>query len=356
MKNRKAASLAGMLLCANLYGAQQQHEQHAHHKHGDLRAPVGVMGEHNHARGDLMLSYRFSHMEMKGNRDGGSDIPASAIANSASNRFAPPATLRVVPINMSMQMHMLGAMYALDQNWTLMAMANYMEKDMEHLTFQGMSGATVLGSFRSRSRGLGDTELTVNRVIAQQSDARLLLNFGVSLPTGKTDAEYTVLAPTGARPVLRLPYPMQLGSGTYDVIAGLSYADQREQWNWGSQWRSVHRTGDNDDGYSLGDEHRLQGWLSYAKNHRLDFSTRIAYSHRENIDGMDTRISAPVQTADPYRQAYKRLDLALGTSTLLDGGRHRLGIEFIVPVYQHLDGPQLKSDWQLQVGWQLLPW
>ena len=31
-------------------------------------APIGVMGEHMHKKGEYMLSYRFSHMQMKGNR------------------------------------------------------------------------------------------------------------------------------------------------------------------------------------------------------------------------------------------------------------------------------------------------
>ena len=33
-----------------------------------------------------------------------------------------------------------------------------------------------------------------------------------------------LLAPNGMRPTLRLPYPMQLGSGTFDALAGLTYA------------------------------------------------------------------------------------------------------------------------------------
>ena len=31
----------------------------------DGRAPIGVMGEHRHKRGEAMLSYRFMHMDME---------------------------------------------------------------------------------------------------------------------------------------------------------------------------------------------------------------------------------------------------------------------------------------------------
>ncbi|MFW5791454.1 MAG: hypothetical protein ACOCVU_02235 [Desulfohalobiaceae bacterium] len=43
----------------------------AHAHHGGL-SPVGVMGAHTHGRGDWMLSYRYMHMDMGGNRDGSS--------------------------------------------------------------------------------------------------------------------------------------------------------------------------------------------------------------------------------------------------------------------------------------------
>jgi hypothetical protein len=44
----------------------------AHGAHGRAsdHAPIGVMGEHPHAAGEFMLSYRYMFMSMKGNRDG----------------------------------------------------------------------------------------------------------------------------------------------------------------------------------------------------------------------------------------------------------------------------------------------
>ena len=53
---------------------------------------------------------------MRGNRDGTSGIPPDEIATTASNPFAgapmQPPTLRVVPTEMTMDMHMLGVMFA----------------------------------------------------------------------------------------------------------------------------------------------------------------------------------------------------------------------------------------------------
>jgi len=47
------------------------------------------------------------------------------------------------------------------------------------------------------------------------------------------------------------------------------------------------------------------------------------------------------------------LDLAAGANVVLPGHRHRLALEFIVPVAQNLNGPQLEMDYSVTLGWQL---
>lgn len=77
----------------------------------DGHAPIGVMGEHRHKTGEVMLSYRFMHMDMQGNLIGDDNVSPATIATTVPNRFfgAPgqPPTLRIVPTDMRMQMHML---------------------------------------------------------------------------------------------------------------------------------------------------------------------------------------------------------------------------------------------------------
>jgi hypothetical protein len=33
-------------------------------------------------------------------------------------------------------------------------------------------------------------------------------------------------------------------------------------------------------------------------------------------------------------------------------GNQRIAVEFDIPVYQNLDGPQLKEQWSVKAGWQ----
>ena len=152
-------------------------------------------------------------------------------------------------------------------------------------------------------------------------------------------------------PTVRLPYPMQLGSGSYDPIVGLSFSGHRTQLGWGGQWRSILRTSSNDDDYQLGDEHRVTAWLSYLFSGAISGSTRLEYFKRENISGQDPAIMGPVQTADPARQQAERLDVALGLNFLAKSG-WRLGLEYTMPVEQRLKGPQLETDDQLMLGLQ----
>ena len=343
----RLASIASAILCTTSVIADVRPDSHA---------PIAVMGDHIHKQGELMLSYRFMHMSMQGNRNGSDSIPAATIATTAPNRFANPPTmpptLRVVPTEMSMQMHMFGAMYAPNDVVTLMAMLNYVDKEMDHITFAGPTGATELGQFTTRSNGIGDTRLAALIRVADADRHRIHATLGVSLPTGSTDETASVLTPMNTTPELRMPYPMQLGSGSYDLIGGLTWARNGDRFSGGSQWRSTVRFNDNDEGYRFGDEHTLSGWLSYRLRPSLSLSSRVSYFDRANIDGIDPLIMAPVQTADPDRQGIERVDFALGANWVLPGSQHRLALEFIAPVMQRLDGPQLETDWQFVLGWQ----
>ena len=100
------------------------------HQHISNHAPIGVMGDHLHAQGEWMLSYRFMSMRMEDNLRGSQSISPESIASAGLN-------LRVVPVEMKTDMHMFGAMYAPSDKLTLMLMLNYLQKEMDHITFQG---------------------------------------------------------------------------------------------------------------------------------------------------------------------------------------------------------------------------
>ena len=60
-----------------------------------------------------------------------------------------------------------------------------------------------------------------------------------------------------------------------------------------------------------------------------------------------------VPTADPDRRAGNLISTALGMNFLIPSGPLQglgFSIEGILPVYQHLDGPQLERDYTMLFG------
>lgn len=325
----------------------------------DSHAPIGVMAEHTHKKGEWMLSYRYQFMSMQGNRVGKDGVSPETIVTTIPNRFfgspMQPPTLRVVPIEMDMEMHMFGGMYAPTDWLTLMVMGMYVRKDMNHVTFAGAMGTTRLGEFTTRSSGFGDTRVTGMFDIFEGQHHRMQLNLGVSLPTGSIKETDEVLTPMNTTPVLRLPYAMQLGSGTWDLLPGVVYAGKYEKWGWGAQYVGTIRTGKNDQGYSLGDRHLFTAWGSYRWLDWLSNSIRVEAEHSGRIEGIDRTIMAPVQTADPDNYGGDTASVLFGFNLAGQRGvlrNHRLALEVGLPVYQNLNGPQLETDMVITSGWQ----
>ncbi len=139
-----------------------------------------------------MLSYRFMRMWMEGNLIGDDSVSPDTIVTTVPNRFfgmpGQPPTLRVVPTEMGMNMHMFGAMYGLNDTVTIMGMVPYIEKDMHHITYAGPVGTTHLRTFSTETDGIGDVSLTalIGLYDAKTANGAQHLNllFGFSAPTG----------------------------------------------------------------------------------------------------------------------------------------------------------------------------
>ena len=320
----------------------------------DDHAPIGVMRDHVHAVGEWMLSYRYMYMDMGGNRIGTRRVSVEQ-TRMQPNRFMMPPMLRVVPTRMRMEMHMFGAMYAVSDRLTLMAMGNWQRRDMDHRVF--LLDDTE-GSFKVRTSGFGDARFSLMYGIHTSPGARIQANMGVRLPTGSITKRHRVLTPRNTTPVLRVPYAMQLGTGTFDLLPGLTYSGRSGRAGWGMQYDAELRMGTNDEGYAFGDKHGLTAWGSYRALPWLSVSLRLKGSHQGRIQGEDMVIEMagpPIQTADPDNYGGRRLDLVAGVN--LAGGQaklhgHRVAVEAGWPFYQDLNGPQMETDFTITAGWQ----
>lgn len=322
-------------------------------------APIGVMGDHMHKKGEFMLSYRFMYMQMEGNRVGTDEVSETEIATTVPNVFfgnpMQPPTLRVVPTEMPMQMHMIGAMYAPTDWLTIMTMGMFVQKDMTHTTFQGGMGTNILGTFETSTSGIGDTKLAFLLRLLQKNKHHIHANVGLSIPTGSITETDEILTPMNMRPTPRLPYPMQLGSGTFDPSLGVTYTGKTEKIAWGGQASYLLRLGENEENYTFGNQFSLQTWGMYGFANWISASLRFSFYDLQSIDGQDSNIVAPVQTANPDFHGGQGIDTSFGVNLLGTKGftkDFRLGLEFDLPIYQDLNGPQLETDYNITVGLQ----
>ena len=352
-QSARAAAIAAALLLTTTAPARAD-DDHGQHKpvRADGHAPIGVMGDHLHKKGEWMLSYRYMYMDMQGNQIGRDNVSPQQIITTP-NRFGMPPNLRVVPTKMTMDMHMLGAMYAPTDNITLMAMLPIIDKEMDHLTFD-LAGNQI-GGFTTKSQGIGDLKFSSLIGLYNDGTTKVHLNAGFSAPTGSITERDTVLAPNGATPNLRLPYAMQLGTGTFDLLPGITIQSRHGDLSYGAQFMARIHLGQNDQGYSWGDKQELTAWVAYQWAPWISTSLRIKGSHQGKIDGLDTNIATPVQTADPDNYGGERIDLLGGVNLIVPSGPlkgHRFALEAGAPVYQDLNGPQMETDFTLTLGWQ----
>jgi hypothetical protein len=310
----------------------------------DGHAPIGVMADHRHEAGEVMLSVRYMPMQMQGSRIGTTAVADADIVSPAGQNFM------VTPVEMSMTMIMGGLMWAPSDRLTLMAMVPYLDNSMDHITRAG-------GAFTTSSSGIGDISASALVGLGAWGNQSAHLNLGVSLPTGSITAMDVL--PTSNGNAVQLPYPMQLGSGTYDLRPGITWLGQARGWSWGVQGLGTIRLGENDRGWTLGNRMDGTTWVGLPLARDVSVSVRGALASWGDIEGTDAAASVNpmvVPTARTDLRGGTRFDAGLGLNWYVHRRSGlRLAAEVLKPVYQDLHGPQLETDYTIVVGVQLVP-
>lgn len=299
----------------------------------DAHAPIGVMGDHTHKKGEGMISYRYKTMSMSGIRSGQTKQNISDILNQ----------YMMAPSKMDMNMHMLGTMFAPSNKVTFMAMVPYLNKSM---TMQKQD----LSKVNQSVSGLSDITISAITTIFKKESHSFYLNSGVSIPIGSINETSDQNS--------RLPYGMQLGSGTYDLKLSPTYVKQTPQWSLGTQMNGIIRLGKNANDYRLGNVYSSEIWVSRVLSDSVSTSIRSNISFIENIHGKDPMLNTMSAPTTQTSQGSKSMDIAFGinyyaTSGFLSG--KRLGIELGSPMIQSLNGSQLEREWWCVVGIQVIP-
>lgn len=298
----------------------------------DYHAPIGVMRDHAHDKGEFMMSYRIAYMKMKGIKSG-------------TNRLTTDESLKtymMAPTEMTMRAEMIGAMYGINNKLTLAAMVGSVHKTMNMLNRSG-------GKIKRESDGITDSKINALYKIYAKNDTNLQLNFGVSLPTGSISKDN----PSSNQ---RQNYPMQIGSGSYELLPGISYSKFNDSFSYGAQVNASFKMNSNNYNYKLGDSYNATMWLAEKLNDSFSISTRLDYMKSEAIEGLDSTLKpAMMAAADGSIQDGEKLDLAVGTNYIVSNGYfkgHRLALEISRPIYQKTGGHLLENGYKAVAGWQ----
>lgn len=300
--------------------------------------PSNVLGTHTHMKGEWMIGYQYMFMDMSQLADGTQKLSAAAVLTD----------FNVTPTAMQMQSHMAHAMYAPSDDLTFFGMASYHTKSMDHLTWTGVE-------FTTRSAGFGDIKLGgLYQLYRKNFDAhRIILEGSVSLPTGSIERQDFLANPVAGK--RKLPYTMQIGSGTFDVMPGVKYVGTGDNNAWGAELEFIIRLGKNKNGYALGNILQAGVWYRHQVNDWLAPFIQVNFIKVGNIRGEDPDLSPIlVPTTDPARYGYRRIDVQTGVNIFLQGALegNKVAIEVFRPIYQSLNGPQLRTQWHLRGGWQ----
>lgn len=291
----------------------------------DYHAPIMVMGDHKHAKGETMVSYRYQTMTMSQLKQGADDISLTDVHDKG---------FMMAPKSMNMSMHMVGLMRGITDKITLMAMVPYKSTDMT-MEMKMMNGSTQL--INKSSDGIGDVNVSALMYLTQSNTAKTALQFGTTLPTGAIDQN-------GG-------YGVQLGSGTIDPFVRLTYTQFRTTWSWGNQLSALVRYGENSKKYALGDVYSASAWLSKLWTSAFSTSIRINGTITGDLEGQNEAIGSTQvnQTGRTYA------DLVVGANVLGQTGWRngiRLGAEVGFPVYERVSGIQLSREYWAAIGLQ----
>ncbi len=306
----------------------------------DAFAPLGIVVDHNLEVGEFQVGYRYGVFNLSGLQSGEFEVPLGDVLD----------VFESTPFQMQSQSHLLTLQYAPADNISFLARVPFQMNTMDQLDRDGFV-------FGSESSGLGDVRGDLILNFYDKGSYRAHLSGGVSVPTGSiTQVGLTAGASTEGR----LPYQMQTGSGSFDVLPGLTVEAMNEHGSVGMQAIGTLRTSENDEGYTLGNRVHVNGWAGFKLTDQLSVSARFQWQQWDQISGADASfVDAVNQVRDPsffsQLSGGSRLDMPLGFNLLLKEGPlagHRFSLEWVIPVSQDLDGPQLMGDWGVNVGWQ----
>jgi len=325
--------------------------------------PAGLFGVYAlPKKGQFVTGINYQGFRFSGLVRGSDSVSAETVVTSAPNIFfgdpMQPPTVRVVPRESKGDVIFPFINYSINEKFSLVALVPLIRKETVLETFKGPVGTTLLGTTTVKSDGVGDIKFGTLFTAFKSYDEKgeretnIILSAVLNAPTGSITQSDTILTPMNTNSKTRLPYGMQLGSGTWDLLPGIAYWGKQAAWGWGAQYvATLTLQSENDEGWRNGDKHEATAWLSYSWSPTLVNSVRLRYESQGEIKGIDPKIYGPGLGANPGNYGGTRTELILGVNWMYKPARN-LGLEFVMPISQDRNGAQPDYDYGLMVSWR----
>jgi Putative MetA-pathway of phenol degradation len=317
----------------------------------DQHAPAGVLFDHMHKAGEIMLGFRYAGSFAGGEMLHGEN---SARDQDVIDNGCSPHACAMKPTNMTMNMYMLDLMYAPTDWLTLMVMPMWMSHEMTMGPLKGvmpeahddhggmdMGGhGEHLGSHSHGTEAWGDTIFGPEIRLAEGLGYHLHISPMISAPTGRVDFKTNDVF---------THYGMQLGSGTWDFVPSITYTGRADRLTWGAQLLGIVRLEDeNESGYRLGDVFQGTFWGSYRFANWISASLRGLYTEQGVIEGHYNGAHSHSSPLDlQFNYGGRFWDIGFGVNTVVPGGPLkglRLSAEWLQPVMDDPNGYQLERE------------
>lgn len=310
----------------------------------DAIAPAGVTGDRTYDMGQLVFWYRFQGTRLDGLRTGTNPVALSSVLNS----------FEAVPLRQTNAVQIAGVSFGLSDWLNLEGSVPFLVNKVQQVATADTLVKALTGFQVDDDRlGFGDVRALVHLKLVDRGPYRAHVTGGVSIPTGSF--RQTAYNPATLQEE-RAPYPLQIGSGTFDGIGGATFTAQNENTSTGLQAMGLFRPHENDLNYRLGHQLESSVWGAWRVSDWVSISARVFVHWQGNPAGADPALDASQNpAANPFLQGGTRVDLPLGLNIFFADGAlrgQRITMEYAIPIHQKLDGPQLEQQWQLNIGVQ----
>lgn len=280
------------------------------------------------------VAYTFDQMRRKGMLIGDNQVSASDVLSNSFNPYDR------TPRELEVTSHTVQLAYAPHPRATLVIEVPFLLKKLR--TRDSLGRVT-----QEQSQGVGDIAFALVVPFIRKGNESSQVHIGFDIPTGsiRRGGDET-----------RLPFDSQIGNGSYDFEWGWTYRGEMDWLSWGGQATGRHPMKRNDLKYRVGSRFEISGWGAVRLPAGVSTSMRVGWRKQNNIrvpSGAFVGGTINDPSDNPKARGGYQFTVSPGlTVELPQLGNQRFAVEFDIPVYQHLDGPQLKEQWSVKAGWQ----